>query len=184
MRFVGRAFVLAAFWVPLAICMAVAVTPDPIGVVASLSGEIAHICAFAYLTAALFPAHFRWRRPGLATRSVAQLLPTGRGAARNAAVGASGPAGASDASPARPAESGSPAASDTDASSASPARSVLAAALWMLAFGVVIEVAQLFVAGRSGELADLLPDAAGIALGCVMQSAWPAATRLTASSPP
>lgn len=111
---------LAAFWVPLAICMAVAVTPDPIGVVAGLSGWIAHICAFAYLTTALFQAHFPWPQGGLA----------------------------------------------------SAARCVLAAVLWMLAFGVVIEVAQLFVAGRSADLADLLPDGVGIVIGCGLRGGW------------
>ena len=126
MRLLGRAFVLAAFWVPLAICMAVAVTPDPIGVVAGLSGWIAHICAFAYLTTALFQAHFRW--PG---------------------------------------------------GLASAARCVLAAVLWMLAFGVVIEVAQLFVAGRSADLADLLPDGVGIVIGCGLRGGW---TRLASRS--
>lgn len=120
MRFVGRALVLAAFWVPLTICVGVAVTPDPTGMVASLSGVIAHIFAFAYLTAALFQAHFPWNRGGLAT----------------------------------------------------PAQCVWAAVLWMLAFGVAIEVAQLFVAGRSGDLADLVPDSVGIAIGCAAQSGW------------
>lgn len=109
---------LAAFWVPLAICLGVAVTPDPTGMVASLSGMIAHIFAFAYLTVALFQAHFPWN------------------------------------------------------GDASPARCVWAAVLWMLAFGVAIEVAQLFVAGRSGDLADLLPDGVGIAIGCIAQSGW------------
>ena len=120
MRLLGRAFVLAAFWVPLAICMTVAVTPDPIGVVAGLSGWIAHICAFAYLTTALFQAHLRWPNSGID----------------------------------------------------SAARCVLAAVLWMLAFGVVIEVAQLFVAGRSGDLVDLLPDGVGIAIGCGLRGGW------------
>ena len=160
MRLLGRAFVLAAFWVPLATCMVVAITPDPIGVVAGLSGWIAHICAFAYLTAALFQAHFRWHRGSSSAAAMANTL-----------------AGASnDVSPAASADSAGRTTGDSDAS-ASPARCVFAAVLWMLAFGVVIEVAQLFVAGRSGELADLLPDAAGITLGCVVQSVWPRAAR-------
>lgn len=165
MRLLGRVFVLAAFWVPLAICMAVAITPDPIGVVAGLSGWIAHICAFAYLTAALFQAHFRWHRGSSSAAAVASTL-----------AGASSSSSSSDVSPATAADSAGRTTGDSDAS-ASPARCVFAAVLWMLAFGVVIEVAQLFVAGRSGELADLLPDAAGITLGCVVQSVWPRAAR-------
>ncbi len=42
----------------------------------------------------------------------------------------------------------------------------LAVALWMFAFGVLIEVGQLFVAGRSGDFLDLAVDAIGISLGC------------------
>ena len=128
-------FVLAAFWVPLATCAGVAFTPDPTGTLGRLSGPVAHLLAFAYLTGALFPAHFRWPRGGMART-------------RRAADG-----------------------------EATAARCVLAAILWMLAFGVLIEVGQLFVAGRSGELADLLPDAAGIALGCCAQGVWARAGR-------
>ena len=128
-------FVLAAFWVPLATCAGVAFTPDPTGTLGRLSGPVAHLLAFAYLTGALFPAHFRWPRGGMAR--------TGR-------------------------------AADGEVTAA---HCVLAAILWMLAFGVLIEVGQLFVAGRSGELADLLPDAAGIALGCCAQGVWARAGR-------
>ena len=149
MRFVGRALVLAAFWVPLTICVSVAVTPDPTGMVASLSGVIAHIFAFAYLTAALFQAHFPWTRGGLATPLAGRaLVKSGDGAAVAAPVESAGHA------------------------PASPAQCVWAAVLWMLAFGVAIEVAQLFVAGRSGDLADLVPDSVGIAIGCAAQSGW------------
>ena len=53
-----------------------------------------------------------------------------------------------------------------------PPWSLLDAALWLLAFGVLLEVAQLlFVAGRSGELLDLAIDSAGIGLGCAVY-AW------------
>ena len=102
----ARLFVKAAFWIPLAICSAVACTPSPGGVVADLSGVVAHAAAFFYLALALCFAHFR----------------------------------------------GGP---------------LLDVALWLLAFGVLLELAQLlFVAGRSGELLDLAIDGAGIALGC------------------
>jgi len=150
MRLVGRALVLAAFWVPLTICVGVAVTPDPTGMVASLSGVIAHIFAFAYLTAALFQAHFPWNRGGgLATPAAGRaLVKSGDGAAVAAPV------------------------ESAERAPASPAQCVWAAVLWMLAFGVAIEVAQLFVAGRSGDLADLLPDSVGIAIGCAAQSGW------------
>lgn len=151
MRLLGRAFVLAAFWVPLLICTSVAVTPDPTGMVASLSGQIAHILAFAYLTTALFQAHFRWRRAA---------PPAERVLASETTDGDRAPVGSAEAA----ASSGV----------ASPAQCVLAAVLWMLAFGVSIEVAQIFVAGRNGTLADLLFNGVGIAIGCVAQSglAW------------
>ena len=102
--------VKAAFWIPLAICTAVACTPSPAGVLAGLSGVAAHTVAFVYLALALSFAHFR-RGP------------------------------------------------------------LLGVALWLFAFGVVLEVAQLFVSGRSGEFADLAIDAAGIGFGCVVY-AW------------
>ncbi|MCY4014749.1 MAG: VanZ family protein [Gammaproteobacteria bacterium] len=102
-------FVKAAFWIPLAICSAVACTPSPM--VADLSGVVAHAAAFFYLTLALCFAHFR-RGP------------------------------------------------------------LLDPAIWLLAFGVLLELAQLlFVAGRSGELLDLVIDGAGIGLGCAVY-AW------------
>lgn len=153
MRFVGRIFVLAGFWVPLTICMGVAVTPDPTGMVGSLSGVIAHVFAFAYLTVALFQAHFPWPRGTSATPSSERACAEDGNRASKAA----------------PAER---AAHATANGNASPARCVWAAVLWMLAFGVAIEVAQLFVAGRSGDLADLLPDGVGIAIGCAVQSGW------------
>ena len=45
--------------------------------------------------------------------------------------------------------------------------SVLAAAVWMLAFGVAIEVGQTFIPGRGGELLDVAIDAVGILVGCL-----------------
>lgn len=113
-----RAFVLAAFWIPMALCMIVAWTPDPrSGLAASASGVVAHLAAFAYLSAALCRAHF-------------------------------------------------------DAASDARLR-LFAVALWMFAFGVVIEVVQmLFVSGRSGDLGDLATDAAGIVAGCAIYSTW------------
>ncbi len=44
---------------------------------------------------------------------------------------------------------------------------VLAVALWMLAFGVAIEVGQTFIPGRGGELFDVVIDGAGILVGCL-----------------
>lgn len=114
---VARGLVLAAFWIPLTICLLLACTPNPQGLAARFTGAAAHVAAFAYLAAALFRAHF------------------------------DGPG--------------------------DQAMRILAVALWMLAFGVVIEVAQLLlVAGRSGELADLVMDAAGIAAGTALYFAW------------
>lgn len=49
---------------------------------------------------------------------------------------------------------------------------VLAAALWMLAFGVAIEVGQTFIPGRYGELLDVAIDGAGILVGCVLYRFW------------
>lgn len=43
---------------------------------------------------------------------------------------------------------------------------LLAVALWLFAFGVLIEVAQTFVDGRSSEFADLATNALGIGIGC------------------
>lgn len=53
---------------------------------------------------------------------------------------------------------------------------VLAVALWMLAFGVAIEVGQTFIPGRLGELLDVAIDAAGILVGCVLYRLWLADT--------
>ncbi|MDE0442282.1 MAG: VanZ family protein [Gammaproteobacteria bacterium] len=105
------AFTRAAFWIPLALCAGAALSANPSGAVASLSGVTAHSIAFAYLAAALFAAHFR-----------------------------SGP--------------------------------TVAVVLWLLAFGVLIEVAQTFIDGRSGELLDVAVDAVGIAIGCVAYRIW------------
>ena len=107
------AFHRVAFWVPLVLCLGIACTPEPAGVAASLSGTLAHVAAFAYLTVALFLAHYPSGRP------------------------------------------------------------VLAVALWLTAFGVLIEIVQLlFVAGRSGQLADVGVNAGGIAFGYLAYAAW------------
>ncbi len=78
-----------AFWIPLAISIAVAWTPNPAGLVASMAGSVAHIAAAAYLAFALSLAHFRWG-PWLAvaawmmvwgvTIELVQLFVDGRGA--------------------------------------------------------------------------------------------------------
>ncbi len=91
----------AAFWIPLGLCTAAALTPGSGGA----GGFALHLLAFAYLSVALCLAHFR-----------------------------DGP--------------------------------LLAAALWLFAFGVLIEVAQVFVDGRSSEFADLAVNALGIGIGC------------------
>ena len=49
---------------------------------------------------------------------------------------------------------------------------ILPVVLWMLAFGVMIEVGQTFVDGRTGELFDIVVDGVGIAVGCVVYRAW------------
>lgn len=51
-----------------------------------------------------------------------------------------------------------------------------AVALWMLAFGVAIEVGQTFIPGRGGELLDVAIDGAGILVGCVLYRLWLADT--------
>ena len=105
------AFTMTAFWIPLVLCAAAALSANPSGAVASVSGDTAHLIAFAYLASALFAAHF----------------PTGP---------------------------------------------TVAVVLWLLAFGVLIEVGQTFIDGRSGELVDVAVDAFGIAIGCVAYRTW------------
>ena len=39
--------------------------------------------------------------------------------------------------------------------------------VWLVAFGVLIEIVQFFVAGRSAELVDVMVDGLGIALGAL-----------------
>lgn len=109
-----------AFWIPLALCTAAALSANPSGTVASLSGVTAHSIAFAYLAAALFAAHFR-----------------------------TGP--------------------------------TVAVVLWLLAFGVLIEVGQTFIDGRRGELFDVAVDAFGIAVGCLAYQLWARRRRAVAS---
>ena len=106
-----RAAVLLAFWIPLAVSMAVAWTPDPADIVGGFSGAWAHIAAAAYLTVALSLAHYR-----------------------------TGP--------------------------------WIVVAAWMMVWGVYIELVQLFVDGRSSQLADIGADALGIAVGCAAWGLW------------
>lgn len=115
------AFTRTAFWIPLVLCAVAALSANPSGAVAYLSGDLAHLIAFAYLAAALFAAHFR-----------------------------TGP--------------------------------TVAVVLWLLAFGVMIEVGQTFIDGRSGQLLDVAVDAFGIAIGCVAYRVW-AWHRRTVASP-
>lgn len=107
----ARAAVLIAFWIPLAVSVAVAWTPDPADIVGGLSGAWAHIAAAAYLTVALSLAHYR-----------------------------TGP--------------------------------WIVVAAWMMVWGVYIELVQLFVDGRSAQMADIAADAAGIAAGCLAYALW------------
>ena len=112
---------MTAFWIPLALCAAAALSANPSGAAASLSGGTAHSIAFAYLATALFAAHFR-----------------------------TGP--------------------------------TVAVVLWLLAFGVLIEVGQTFIDGRSGELLDVAVDGFGIAIGCVAYRMWAWRRRAGASA--
>lgn len=112
----GRATAIkAAFWIPLTFCLAMAFTPNPPEAAAKLGDVALHLGAFAYLTVALFPAHF----------------PSAPRLERMGAV-----------------------------------------ALWMFAVGVLIEVGQLFIAGRSGEFGDLAVNAIGILLGGIAYESW------------
>lgn len=106
----------AAFWIPLAFCLAMAFTPNPPETAAQFGDVATHLGAFAYLTVALFPAHF----PDASQRM----------------------------------------------------ERLLAVALWMFAVGVLIEVGQLFIAGRSGEFGDLAVNAIGILLGGIVYESW------------
>ena len=78
-----------AFWIPLAISIAVAWTPNPAGLVASMAGSLAHIAAAGYLAFALSLAHFRqgpwpavaaWMMVWGVTIELVQLFVDGRGA--------------------------------------------------------------------------------------------------------
>lgn len=55
-----------------------------------------------------------------------------------------------------------------------PRASVAAVAGGLLVYGGFIEVVQTFIPGRSGEWADLLADAAGIAIGLLLHRFRPA----------
>ena len=54
---------------------------------------------------------------------------------------------------------------------------VLPVVLWILAFGVAIEVGQTFIDNRTGELLDVVVDGVGIAVGCVLYRLWMALAR-------
>ncbi|MYE22993.1 MAG: VanZ family protein [Gammaproteobacteria bacterium] len=78
-----------AFWIPLVISIAVAWTPNPAGLVASMAGSVAHIAAAGYLAFALSLAHFRqgpwpavaaWMMVWGVTIELVQLFVDGRGA--------------------------------------------------------------------------------------------------------
>ena len=49
---------------------------------------------------------------------------------------------------------------------------ILPVVLWLLAFGVMIEVGQTFVDGRTGGLFDVFVDGVGIAVGCAVYRVW------------
>ena len=53
----------AAFWVALALCLYLAFTPHPPRVAVEIGDVLAHLTAFAYLTVALFVAHFPASNP-------------------------------------------------------------------------------------------------------------------------
>ena len=55
-----------AFWAGLALCLYAAFTPNPPKVAAELGDVVVHLAAFAYLTVALFAAHFPASSPGSA----------------------------------------------------------------------------------------------------------------------
>ena len=55
-----------AFWAGLILCLYAAFTPNPPQIAAELGDVIAHLAAFAYLTVALFAAHFPTSGPGRA----------------------------------------------------------------------------------------------------------------------
>ena len=63
------------------------------------------------------------------------------------------------------------------------ARSAWVAASALLAYGGLIEIAQLFVPGREGEWADLLGDAVGVALGTALAT-WVLVRRRRIEPPP
>ena len=78
-----------AFWIPLAISIAVAWTPNPAGLVASMAGSVAHIAAATYLAFTLSLAHYRqgpwpavaaWMMVWGVTIELVQLFVDGRGA--------------------------------------------------------------------------------------------------------
>lgn len=63
-RWAGWIAAKVAFWAGLALCLYAAFTPNPPKVAAELGDILAHLGAFAYLTIALFAAHFPASGPG------------------------------------------------------------------------------------------------------------------------
>ncbi len=102
----NRALWIAAFWVALAACTYLALTPSPPDAVSHVSDVVLHAFAFTVLTFLCSVAHFRQR----------YLYPS----------------------------------------------------LWMLAYGVAIELVQGQIEARTAEFGDLLVDVAGIAIGLVL----------------
>ncbi len=100
---IAAGLLLAAFWLPLAVCTYLALHPSPPDAVFRLSDVLLHGFAFTYLTLVLALAHGHRHR----------LLP----------------------------------------------------GLWMLGYGVLIELLQSFETSRSAEVGDVLVDVAGIGLG-------------------
>jgi VanZ family protein len=104
-----RFCLLAGFWLPLAVCTYLALTPSPPEAVFGIGDFVPHAFAFTYLTFAL----------GLAHPPVRALVP----------------------------------------------------GLWMLGYGLLLEVVQSFEASRSAEVKDLAVDLLGICLG-LLAARW------------
>lgn len=102
-------WLLAGFWLPLAVCTWMAMSPSPPQPVFHVSDIVLHALAFSYLTFAA----------GLAY----------------------------------------------------PAARPRALVMWMLAYGLTIEIVQSFEKARSAELKDLIVDGVGIAFGLVLLAA-------------
>lgn len=97
------------FWLPLAVCTYLALTPSPPESIFQVGDVILHAFAFTYLTFCLSLAH--------------------------------------------------------------PSQRALMPGLWMLGYGLLLEVVQSFEAARSAEVKDLLVDLVGICLG-LLAARW------------